>query len=231
VSNASDLDPLRLEPNVRVRWVTTVSELGRPDLVVMPGSKATRDDLGWFRDNGLAVAVEIADTTVIGICAGLQMAGEAIDDPDGVEGDPGTERGLGWLNVVTTFADGKVLDRPVARAVAGPGSGTQAAGYRIHHGRVRSDGEASKWLVADGGDVLGWHGGWVAGTTLHGLFEDDDFRTATMRWVARRAGKRWQPGAVGFSAARQARLDRIADLLEENIDMERLETIIATGAP
>jgi adenosylcobyric acid synthase len=124
-----------------------------------------------------------------------------------------------------------VLDRPVARAVAGPGSGTQAAGYRIHHGRVRSDGEASKWLVADGGDVLGWHGGWVAGTTLHGLFEDDDFRTATMRWVARRAGKRWQPGAVGFSAAREARLDRIADLLEANIDMERLETIIATGAP
>lgn len=231
VSMASDVDPLRVEPNVRVRWVNAVSELGRPDLVVLPGSKNTREDLAWFRQSGLAVAVEIADSTVIAICAGLQMAGSTIDDPDGVEGSPGTARGLDWLPVATKFADGKVLDRPAAKAVTGPGAGKRAAGYRIHHGRVRAQDGASAWLVTDGGDVLGWHGGWVAGTTLHGLFEDDDFRTATLSWVARRAGKNWRAGSVGFSAAREARLNGIADLLDEHLDMHRIEEIIATGAP
>ena len=230
VSNASDLDPLRLEPNVRVRWVSSVSQLGRPDLVVMPGSKNTREDLAWFRKSGLAVAVEIADTTVVGICAGLQMAGEVVNDPDGVEGEGGSEPGLGWLPVTTTFTDDKVLDRPAAKAVAGPGRGKQAAGYRIHHGRVRAGEGAAEWLVAPGGDVLGWHGGWVAGTTLHGLFEDDEFRTAVLSWVARRSGTRWEPGEVGFTAARMARLEGIADLIEENVDMALLETIIASGA-
>jgi adenosylcobyric acid synthase len=105
------------------------------------------------------------------------------------------------------------------------------AGYRIHHGQVRAEGDVPPWLVTDEGDVLGWHGGWVAGTTLHGVFEGDEFRTSLLQWVARRAGKNWQPSAVGFSAAREARLDGIADLLEEHVDMDLLDTIIATGAP
>jgi adenosylcobyric acid synthase len=231
VSNASDLDPLRAEPNVRVRWVRSTADLGKPDLVVLPGSKATRDDLAWFRQTGLAVAVECTDTTVLGVCAGLQMIGEVIDDPEGVEGDPGVERGLGWISVVTTFVDDKVLDRPEALAVAGPGASHRASGYRIHHGRVRGESEAPPWLVTDDGDTLGWQAGWVAGTTLHGVFEQDDFRSSVLQWVARRAGKSWEPGEVGFSAARQARLDGIADLIETHLDMDALETIIATGAP
>ena len=231
VSNASDLDPLRVEPNVRVRWVTSTADLGKPDLVVMPGSKNTRDDLAWFRQTGLAVAVECADSTVVGVCAGLQMAGETIDDPDGVEGSPGGERGLGWLPVATTFGPEKVLDRPSADVVAGPGADGRVSGYRIHHGRVEASGDVPAWFVGDDGAVLGWQAGWVAGTTLHGLFEDDDFRTAMLQWVARRAGKHWTPSAVGFSAAREARLDGIADLLEAHVDMKLLETIIATGAP
>jgi adenosylcobyric acid synthase len=231
VSMASDLDPLRLEPNVRVRWVRSTADLGRPDLVVLPGSKATRDDLAWFRQSGLAVAVECADTTVLGICAGLQMVGDLIDDPDGVEGDPGVESGLGWMSVVTTFVDDKVLDRPTALAVAGPGASHRASGYRIHHGRVRGEADTTAWLVTDEGDTLGWQAGWVAGTTMHGVFDEDEFRSSLLRWVARRAGKTWEPGEVGYSAARQARLDGIADLIETHLDMPLLETIIATGAP
>ena len=231
ISNAGDLDPLRLEPAVRVRWVRSVADLGQPDLVVLPGSKATRDDLAWFRRCGLADAVEYVDATVVGICAGLQMIGGTIADIDGVEGSPGVDKGMDWLPATTTFELTKVLDRPAGAVVAGPGTGQHVAGYRIHHGRVTGESDAALWLVANDGTPLGWQAGWVAGTTLHGLFDSDGFRTALLRWAARRTGKRWQPGTTGFAAARLGRLDRIADLIEDHLDIGRIDEIIGQGAP
>ncbi|MGH9113194.1 MAG: cobyric acid synthase, partial [Acidimicrobiales bacterium] len=122
VANAGDLDPLRLEPHVHVRWVRSVADLGRPDLVVLPGSKNTRGDLAWFRERGLADAVDCAGAPVVAVCAGAQMAGDCIHDPDGVEGQAGAAAGLGWLPLRTTFRGDKVLDRPAGSAVAGPGA-------------------------------------------------------------------------------------------------------------
>jgi adenosylcobyric acid synthase len=231
VANAGDLDPLRLEPGVQVRWVRSVAALGAPDLVVLPGSKDTRGDLGWFRRTGLAAAVDRSDAAVVAVCAGLQMAGGPIDDPDGVEGPPGGEQGTGWLPVATSFRGDKVLDRPAGSATGGPGKGQDVAGYRIHHGRVRPEGEVAPWLVTGHGEVLGWHDGRVAGTTLHGLFERDGFRAGVLAWAAERSGKRWSPSGVDFAAARMERLDHIADALEAHLDLDRLAAIIAEGAP
>jgi adenosylcobyric acid synthase len=232
VSNAGDVDPLRLEAGVRVRWVRSVAELGRPDLVVLPGSKDTRGDLGWFRRTGLATAVERSDAAIVAVCAGLQMAGDRIDDPDGVEGPPGTDKGLGWLPVATEFRGEKVLDRPAGTVASGPGAGEDVAGYRIHHGRVRAAGAAAEWMVGAGGEVLGWFdGGRVAGTTVHGLFERDRFRAEVLRWAAGRSGKVWAPTCVDFAAARLERLDGIADALEAHLDLDRLVGLIAEGAP
>jgi adenosylcobyric acid synthase len=229
VSNAGDLDPLRLEPHVAVRWVRSPADLGRPDLVVLPGSKDTRGDLAWFRATGLADAVTRAvagATSVVAICAGVQMLGGTIDDPGGVEGPAGAATGLGWLPLATRFDGDKVLDRPAGRAVAGPAAGQPVSGYRIHHGRVTPVGEVAPWLVADGGEALGWHAAGVCATTLHGLFEDDAFRTAALRSVAGRSGKRWRPGGVGFAEARSARFDRIAAAIEAHVDLDRLGGLI-----
>ena len=227
VANFGDLDPLRVERGVTVRWVRHPAQLGRPHLVVLPGSKATRSDLAWFRSSGLAAAVEATGAPVLAICAGLQMAGRTIADEHGAEGPPGRAEGLGWLDVGTTFEPNKVLDLPGGTAVDGPGRGQRVAGYRIHHGRI--EGRADPWLVGDDGSVLGWRAGRFWGTTVHGLLEADGFRTALLRQVAAAAGVAW-PGAeptVSFPAIREARLDRMADAVEASLDLDRLWDILA----
>jgi adenosylcobyric acid synthase len=230
-ANFGDLDPLRVEPSVSVRWVRSAADLGRPHLVVLPGSKATRDDLAWLRAAGLGAAIERAGAPVVAICAGLQMAGHAIEDPHGVEGAPGRAEGLGWLPVATRFEAAKVLDRPRGRATAGVGAGEAVTGYRIHHGRVRPTEGAEPWLVADDGTVLGWQRGAVVGTTLHALFEDDGMRRAVLAWAARRAGVTFTPSPRPFAAVREERFDRIADTLEAHVDLERVIGLIERAAP
>jgi adenosylcobyric acid synthase len=230
VANAGDLDPLRTEPYVRVRWVRSRAELGSPDLIVLPGSKSTRADLDWFRTSGLAAAIEQLPAPVIAVCAGTQMVGRTIDDPHGAEGPAGSVDALGWLPLATSFEPYKVLDRPTGRVVSGPGAGNSVAGYRIHHGRVRAlDPDLERWMTADDGSVLGWRSGRICATTLHALFEDDGFRPALLRWAAEKAGKRWSPGATGFGAYRLARLDLMADAIEAHVDLGRLATVIATA--
>ena len=226
VANFGDLDPLRVEPGVAVRWVRHRAHLGRPHLVVLPGSKATRADLAWFRASGLAAAVEASGAPVVAICAGAQMAGGTISDEHGAEGPPGQAEGLGWLDVRTDFAPLKVLDLPTATAVGGPGAGERVAGYRIHHGRVH--GRAEPWLVADDDTVVGWRAGRFWGTTLHGLFEADGFRAALLGHVAAAAGMPWarQGPTVSFAALRQARIDRVADAIEASVDLPRVWEIL-----
>ena len=231
VSNFGDLDPLRVEPTLSVRWVRTVAELGRPHAIVLPGSKSTREDLAWFRSSGLAAAVEASNAPVIAVCAGAQMAGRRIEDPTGVEGTPGAVAGLGWLPLDTTFESDKILDRPRGTVAEGPGRGHAVRGYRIHHGRVRAtDASAQVWIAADDGTPLGWRTDRVLATTMHGLFENDELRRAVISWIAEFAGMpaptTWAPS---FAAAREARFDQIADTLEAHLDVERLLDLIASG--
>jgi adenosylcobyric acid synthase len=230
IANFGDLDPLRLEPGVGVRWVTSAAALGRPDLVVLPGSKATRADLAWLREQGLDVAIAGSQAPVLAICAGAQMAGEEIADADGVEGPAGTTPGLGWLPLRTEFAADKLLDQPTGSVDVGPGRGLRVGGYRIHHGRIA--GSADPWITADDGTALGWAGERVLATTLHGLLEHDGLRAAVLAWVSERNDRPAPaPSGLRFADARTARFDAIADTLEAHLDLDRLWSIVAEGAP
>lgn len=235
IANFGDLDPLRIEPEVSVRAVAAPAELGRPHLVVIPGSKNTRSDLAWLRETGLAQALaglEHDRSSIVAICAGLQICGRSISDPDGIEGDPGSVEGLGLLAVDTIFEADKVLDRPHATVVAGPGARCPADGYRIHHGRVVGGPDARPWLVGADDAVLGWHADGVIGTSVHGLFENDELRAALVGWAANRAGiGPINGGRVRFGAARDGRLDAAADAVETHLDIDRLLAVITEGAP
>jgi len=220
ISNFTDFDALALEPAVSVRYVEHPGALGDPDLAVLPGTKATVSDLAWLVDRGFVEPLSRA-TTLLGICGGYQMLGRSITDP--VESGAGSVPALGWLEADTTFEPEKVT-RP-RRGVALAASMT---GYQIHHGRTVG---AGPWVRLDdtwGAEPEGARSpdGRVLGTTLHGLFDSDGFRAAFLAEVARRRGKPFAPSGVSFAAAREAQLDRLADLVETHLDTAALEALI-----
>jgi len=236
IANFTDLDALAVEPGVGVRLVESPATLGDPDLVVIPGTKATVDDLAWLRARGLDQALAATGATVLGVCGGFQMLGRTIVDD--VESGRGLVPGLACLDVATTFGPDKVT-----RQRRGWAMGQRVSGYEVHHGRTTpaevdggKRGGDGPWIELDdayGGAGEGASGdaGRILGTNLHGLFEEDGFRAAFLAEVARRRGKRFVAAGVSFAAAREAQFDRLADLLEAHLDMTRLDRLIEQGAP
>jgi adenosylcobyric acid synthase len=234
LANFTDLDALALEPSVCLRMVASPSELGEPDLILLPGSKTTVADLGWLRDVGLAAALVTAAArphgpTILGICAGYQMLGDEIVDD--VESGRGRISGLGVLKVRTGFEAEKL-----ARPRRGRALGEEVTGYEIHHGRsVATDGAEPFAVLEDdfGTELEGVSvdDGRLAGTNLHGLFESDRFRHRYLAAMAQRRGKDWRSSSVSFSQAREAQIDRLADLIAAHLDVGAILDLITTAAP
>lgn len=229
MANVTDLDPLRLEPDVAVRYVRRPAGLAGADLVVLPGSKTTVDALVFLRTSGLAEAIAAAagrGAAVVGICAGYQMLGTEIVDE--VESGAGTVEGLGLLPVRSVFAQDKVVR---CRELTAPG-GERVAGYELHHGRPEPLG-GTAWFHDGrgdgGGEGLADDERAVFGTSLHGVFEADGFRTAFLASLAQRRGVACTPGAASFERSRQEQIDAFADLVERHVDVDALLAIAATA--
>jgi adenosylcobyric acid synthase len=228
MSNFTDADALAAEPGVRVRFTRSPADVERADLVVVPGTKATVEDLERLRADGLDVALRGRagrGDPILGICGGYQLLGERIDDD--VESRQGTVAGLGLLPVRTRFAPDKVLRRRTGRS---PLLDTAAGGYEIRHGRVeRRGGDAL--LVDAGGEPDGCALGTVLGTSWHGVLEHDAFRRALLARVAVARGRVIALGTEPFAAARERQLDDLGDLVADHLDTDRLTALIQRGAP
>jgi adenosylcobyric acid synthase len=225
LSNFTDLDALAAEPGVLVRYATRPEELADADLVVLPGTRSTVADLAWLRESGLADAVgrhAAAGAPVLGICGGHQMLARTITDE--VESRAGTVAGLGLLPADVRFAREKTLGRPVGTAFGEP-----VHGYEIHHGVVTVEfaGHPAAEPFLDGA-----RSGSVFGTTWHGALENDGFRRAFLTEVARITGRRFTAARdTDFAAVREARLDRLGDLIAEHADTDALWRLIQDGPP
>ncbi len=226
ISNFTDFDALAHEPGVSVRFTESAEEILDADLAVLPGTKTTVEDLKLLRSHHLDRAfAERAGRGLptLGICGGYQMLGRRITD--GVESGEAEVSGLGLLPVETVFGREKVLGRPEGLA---PGFGNAAvSGYEIHHGRVRRLGGEPLFTAA--GDTEGCLVGTTLGTSWHGVLESDGFRRALLAWVSGERGLDWRPGDEPFAEARESQLERLGDLVAENVDREALLRLIDDG--
>jgi adenosylcobyric acid synthase len=244
ISNFDDCDPLLREPGVAVRTVEHADRLGDPDLVILPGSKATLADLESLRQRGLDRAIRTArerGSAVLGVCGGLQLLGRLVTDPEGADGGgSGRARGLGLLPTTTRLSADKVVRRVVGEVQPVPGlfaaaAGMPVRGYEIHTGQTSPSAPPLRLRPAEGGGDEPWEDGatsedgWVAGTHLHGLFEDTEVRRGMLRAVAEHRGRRWRPGVTAPDT--ESELDRLTDAVEASIDMRRLWAMIVEGVP
>ena len=224
LANPSDLDPFMIEPDVEVRWVARPDDLHGVDLVVVPGSRATVADLRWLCSSGFAAMLQRFDGWIVGLCGGYQILGKRIRDEDGIESGESIVEGLGMLDTETVFRHPKIVRRS-----HGSVWGCSVDGYQIRFGRPET-GDVP-WLCVDGADEGAVNpGGTVYGTSLHGLFDADGFRSQFLSAVAESRGRSYQPAAVGFESALQAQHDCLADWVEAHIPVDRLIDIAASAS-
>jgi adenosylcobyric acid synthase len=223
ISNFTDFDALRIEPDVRVTKVRRPEDLVHPDAVIVPGSKNVIGDMEHLREKGLDVKlrslIEAGQTEIVGICGGFQMIGSRIADPHCLESDGKTMDGLGFLSMTTVLAQEKTLTRVSARHLE---SGLEVHGYEIHHGKTESGGLIPLLDHADGASVgVRSADGRLWGTYIHGIFDSDEFR----RWFLDRLRVRKGLPAVGKVCAMynlEPAFDRLAEAVRASLRMEKI---------
>ncbi len=228
ISNFTDFDALGLEEGVSVRFLDAVDELDSVDAIIIPGTKNTILDLQWMKENGMFQRIqEMAHRVpLLGICGGYQMLGSKVIDA-GLEGDIGQEvEGLDLLNAVTYFDSyDKRTVQVEGELLAGEGG--RVRGYEIHMGKTLNGGERSLFSILEA-DVSKLEGsisgdGMIMGTYLHGVFDLPPFRKHFLGLISHRVSLK---GDEDYDASVESSLGRLAKLVEENIDMKSLLSLL-----
>lgn len=249
ISNFTDFDSLENEPDVHLRYIGKGTPLGRPDLVIIPGSKNTIEDLVSLKRSGLADQIcRLAreGVPVVGICGGFQMLGKELADPYHTESSIPRVRGMGLLDVVTTFAREKVTTQ-IEATVVGSGAllstarGQRVRGYEIHMGRThlgagvkpafRIDIRSGEWVDCPDGAVD--QEGLVFGTYIHGLFDSDSFRRQLINVLRMKKGLAPLEGgeSIKFYEQRERDFDRLAAVVRGSLDMARIYQLLGLPGP
>lgn len=248
ISNATDFQILTEEPGVCVRMVRRSEELGSPDLVILPGTKATVADLKYLKAKGLAEGIlEHAGRggRILGICGGFQMLGEQIEDCEGVESGAPLEKGLSLLPIRTKFASEKTLRRVRGRISKDIFSfhvqGT-LSGYEIHMGETKiEEGATPLFEISTEGLDGPWRpegavdpSGRILGTYLHGIFDEASFRSSFLGALWKDTGKAKPSGLEGapsLAFIREKNYNRLAQLLRTHLDLNFLESCLKSSLP
>ncbi len=218
IANFDDLDPLKLEPSVTLVMVKPGEAIpGDCALILLPGTKSTIGDLAFLRAQGwdIDIAAHLRrGGRVLGICGGYQMLGNTLSDPEGIEGEATTVKGLGLLDIETVMTPDKTLESVTGRDLS---SGAPVSGYEIHIGETTGPDRARAWLEIDGKpEGAASAGGQVAGCYIHGLFASDAFRQAFLQTLGAPAS------ALAFQGTVEETLDALADHLETHLDVQAI---------
>lgn len=244
ISNFTDFNSLENIEEVRVRYVESVQTLGNPDVIILPGSKNTIEDMLFLRKSGLEAAVKelsAKGTVVFGICGGYQMLGRVIEDPHGTESNLPRVEGMGLLNAVTVFQQKKVTTQVEGKVFEGTGmleglGGTTIRGYEIHMGTTDlAEGclpflSIEKVLEKDKsypGGVMNEEGS-VFGTYIHGIFDNLEFTAGFINNLrkSKGLGPVDQKADLDFKTYKEEQYDKLADMLRANLDMDGIYRIV-----
>ena len=237
LSNFTDFNPLERMEQVNLRYVRDPRELGHPDLVILPGTKNTMDDLRWLRESGMeAVILKYASSggAVIGICGGYQMLGQEVSDPDGVESG-GTLRGMGLLPHTTLFLGEKTRTQVSGAFMESQGifsgmKGIPFTGYEIHMG-VTTPTEGAKEILSltdQNGQKKpdGLSAGNVWGCYVHGIFDKAESAAALVNCLLEAKGLTAEAATIDWADYAQQQYDKLAEGLRSALDMERIYRIL-----
>ncbi len=222
MANFDDLDPLAAEPGINICMVKPGQALpGDADIALLPGTKSTIADLTFLREQGWDIDLKAhyrRGGRILGICGGYQMLGQTIADPEGIEGPARTVNGLGYLDINTVMTPQKHLMKVNACHVS---SGIEMQGYEIHIGSSKGpDCDNAMFSISGVREGACSENGQVQGTYLHGLFSNDDFRTA---WLGT------QKSGLNYGEMVEDVLDRLASHLETHLDIDAILAIARNG--
>lgn len=238
ISNFTDFAAFERMPYVSLRYVSNTAMLGDPDLIILPGTKNTMDDLSWLRQSGLEASIlrkSEEEIPIVGICGGFQMLGKSLEDPDGVE-HGGQMRGMGLLDARTVFEKSKTRTRISGQVVNAGGYfekmlGLNVTGYEIHMGKSENLGHCAACIQLEDGrvDALSNEQGTVFGSYLHGLFDSDGAASAMIEKIMEKKGIQPSDEAFDLQAYKEKQYDMLADVVRNSLDMTQVYDILDNG--
>ena len=242
ISNFTDFNPLESIPGVSLRYVQHPSDLKNPDVIFLPGTKNTMDDLKWLRESGMEALIlkaAASGTLIVGVCGGYQMLGETLSDPHGVEAG-GSMRGMGLLPMDTVFAEKKTRTQVTGRFLSlegdyAPLKDVGFTGYEIHMGESTwKEGASASTFTKD--TVTGnekregtfYHN--ICGTYVHGIFDKEEVALGLVKAVGDKKGiDVSEMAGVDFAAFKETQYDILAAELRKHLDMKKIYEILDEG--
>lgn len=231
ISNFTDIDALRMVEDINIKYINSVDEMGEEDIIIIPGTKNTIDDLKELKDNGIATEIIKASKNgkvIIGICGGFQMLGEKIKDPYGIESEIKEIPGLGLLELETVMEKEKNTTQYEGKLSNCTGlleglEGEEIKGYEIHQGVTfgnenKVNDEDRIVTVVKGENIFA--------TYLHGIFENEKITRNILNKVRAKKGIELQVKGITFDEYREQQLDKLEKIFRENVDIDKIYEIL-----
>ena len=231
ISNFTDIDALRIVEDINIKYINSVDEIGEEDIIIIPGTKNTIDDLKELKDNGIATEIIKASKNgkvIIGICGGFQMLGEKIKDPYGIESEIKEIPGLGLLELETVMEKEKNTTQYEGKLSNCTGlleglEGEEIKGYEIHQGvtfgnESKVNDEDRIVTVVKGENIFA--------TYLHGIFENEKITRNILNKVRAKKGIELQMKGITFDEYREQQLDKLEKIFRENVDIDKIYEIL-----
>lgn len=230
ISNVTDIDALSIYNDVEIQFVSERSQIGNEDLIIIPGSKNTIDDLKWLKESGIAEEIikrARTEAIIFGICGGFQILGNKVKDPYHIEGDIEELNGLGLLDLETIMENEKTLVQYKGKLVVDNGilktlNNFEIKGYEIHQGITQGN---EKNLTTDDRTIFVNRDNIIA-TYLHGIFDNKNFTDVLLNEIRRRKGLEEVNNNISYEEYKLKEFDKLEKLVRENVDIDEIYKII-----